>query len=676
MGAGCGTLKRSGCQVVPIRRSSDVGPETSEPSVHKSKEGRLEARLREVESLVTKQADHIQSLEKALASVQRDCRRTVSVLQYNILASYLGRNTQPWFLYGSDISPEDRKRVLERYMERDFLTGKQRYTWPAYAEGILSPDAIERVERRDEDFRWELRQRRLLDEIRRLDADVVSLVELDHHPHFAQCMGDTWDSVFHKRPRAASHDGCGVFWRRSKFVLEAQQTMDLVDDRDSRGGEKRDRSCLIVLLKWRACRTSLVVISTHLAKDPDNRGQTAIRVRQVTQIMQGLTEFTEMYGASDAPVILMGDLNARHFAEIRGLARTVWQINGSPIHKFLWSASDVPTGPTSVTEARQCRIDVVQFLSSQLEVVEVAPVPKLPPGEVIPNAQHPSDHFPVYARFRLKDDYQKHRECARAWLECVAGREKLHPLTEAELNIAFEFFDRDRSSRIHKNDLEEACLDLQCSFHVDVQRLLLDCFRDQQISYTEFIQAYEVRLNHERMRCVGELEHAFNFIANDSTHIHLAKLEAAFREITPISFSDDEVKEMIKRLGMHEGQQLVDLHSFCEVVCRATFPHKKHRSNCGMGGALVHRESTAGGADKQELALRLDRLNSNLGWSFGPFSPVRDHSGPPGYCPSNVGEDRSPASFFNSVKEDPFSPCSLLAVPNPQENMQTARSVN
>ena len=57
---------------------------------------------------------------------------------------------------------------------------------------------------------------------------------------------------------------------------------------------------------------------------------------------------------------------------------------------------------------------------------------------MIPNAEHPSDHFPVVVSFMLKDGYEKHRECARAWLECVAGRQKVHPLSNEELRDAFE----------------------------------------------------------------------------------------------------------------------------------------------------------------------------------------------------------------------------------------------
>jgi len=242
---------------------------------------------------------------------------------------------------------------------------------------------------------------------------------------------------------------------------------------------------------------------------------------------------------------------------------------------------------------------------------------------VIPNAEHPSDHFPVWVRFLAKDNYQTHRECARAWLECVTGHKKLHPLTESELEVAFEFFDRDRSARIHRHDLEEACHDLQSSFNVDVQRCLLDCFPDKQISYENFVKAYEVRFTHERMRCIGELEYAFQYFAKDKDgkRINIQKLEEVFREITPISFADEEIDQMIQRLNLQPGQEHVDLRSFCQVVCRASFPHKRRRS------ATV---APCGGEDSQHLnrhptkviAMKLEQLHQTLSGTSQPgFSP-------------------------------------------------------
>jgi len=575
----------------------------------------LAERVEALEWMVQQQAQQLQQMTKALEGVQKDVRRTVSVMQYNILASYLGKNTQPWFLYGADISPEERERIFARFNERG-PDGTPKHRWPDYATGILRPEEITAVEQYDTFFRWEFRRQKLLEQIEIMDPDVLSLVELDDHGFFAECLCDEWDSVFRKRPRASSADGCGIFWRRSKFECLASEGFDMVDGNDDKGREKRDRSCVMVLLKWRVAGPHilpLVVVSTHLAKDPYNKAQTAIRVRQVTQIMDSLTKFTSKHKARHCPVVLLGDLNARHFGEIRGIARTVWQIKGEPIHKFLWGATDVNTGPTSVTKARHCRIDVVQYLSSHMEVLDVMPVPKLEPGEVIPNEDHPSDHFPVFVTFTLKDSYEKHRDCARAWLECVAGREKVHPLTDEELRDAFEFFDRDRQECIHRRDLEEACLDLRCNFSVDVPKLLVDCFPNKQISFQNFLRAYEASLGSDRMRAVGDLECAFRYFAGEKDSIEIDTLEAAFREITPISFSDDEVKDMIGRVaqdGSPYGKASVHLKDFCEVVCKATFPNRQVSPESGVTG--TESETWAARNATKEISTRLTKLHKTV----------------------------------------------------------------
>jgi len=573
----------------------------------------LEKRVYNLESIVQQQAAQLEKMAKVLESVQKDVRRTVSFMQYNILASYLGKNIQPWFLYGADIEPQEREAIFARFNERG-EDGKPKYAWPDYAKGILSQEAITAVEHYDAFFRWENRRQKLVDQIWENNPDVLSLVELDDHAFFADSLSDEWDSVFRKRPRANSADGCGIFWRRSKFDKLAEEGFDMIDGSDDKGREKRDRSCLMVLLKWRVggqLVSPLVVVSTHLAKDPYNKAQTAIRVRQVTQIMASLTDFTCKHDARHCPVVLLGDLNARHFGEIRGIARTVWQIKGEPVHKFLWGATDVNTGATSITKARHCRIDVVQYLSSHMEVLDVKPVPKLPPEEVIPNSEHPSDHFPVFVTFFLKDGYEKEKDCARAWLECVAGREKVHPLTDEELRDAFEFFDRDRQESIHRRDLEEACLDLRCNFNVDVPKLLVDCFPNKQISFQNFLRAYEASLRSDRMRAVGDLECAFRYFAGEKDSIEIDTLEAAFREITPISFSDDEVKEMIGRViedGTPLGKASVHLKDFCEVVCRATFPSRPSREVriTGTESRSSARTST------KEISSRLNVLHKTV----------------------------------------------------------------
>ena len=47
----------------------------------------------------------------------------------------------------------------------------------------------------------------------------------------------------------------------------------MVDGNDEKGREQRDRSCLMVLLRWSLAKNvpPLVIISTHLAKDYRNK---------------------------------------------------------------------------------------------------------------------------------------------------------------------------------------------------------------------------------------------------------------------------------------------------------------------------------------------------------------------------------------------------------------------
>jgi len=595
-------------------------------------------KITKLEAEKVSQKEQFHNMQLHLTSVSKDVPGTVSVLQYNILASYLGSNQKPWFLYGSDVSDDMRARIFEKYNSRDESGNLLFAGWPKFVEGLLTPDEIAAVEESEEWFDWEFRKHRLVDQLYAYDADVFSLVELDQYDWFNGCLGHIWASAFHKRPRTSSLDGCGVFWRRSKFLMETYEAHDFLDDIDTKGREKKDRSCLLVLLRWRSDSSPLVMISTHLARNPEDRAQTAVRVRQVTQMLLWLTEFTNVHHVRDAPVILLGDLNAQHFGEIRGIARTVWQIKGDPVHPFLWHALDVPTGPTSITKARQCRIDVVQYLNSHLEILEILPVPVLPAGEAIPNCLHPSDHFPVYVKFKAKDTYTKHKQCACAWLECVAGKQKVHPLTEEELTIAFEFFDRDRSSQIHRHELEVACIELHTGMCDAIQRAFLDCFPDHEISWHSFVRAYELRLKHDRIRNVGDLESAFRYLAGDSRECELSKLETAFREITPVQFSDDEVSEMFARLGLSSGQDKVDVRRFCEVVCQATF---QHRPKVQRSTAQPTRKSScvARMGTTKDLGVRLENFNVSQTLKSLNGSAMRSPLLGPSARPRSVSEE-------------------------------------
>ena len=138
--------------------------------------------------------------------------------------------------------------------------------------GVLSEAEQSQIKEYSEKFfAWGHRQEKLLEEIRRLDADILSLVELDVYEEFFDALSD-YDAAFQKRPRRSSPDGCGIFWRRSKFSKVAENGF-VYDDRTPKegGGEKKrqDRCGLLVLLQSvQQPSRKLIVLSTHLARNP------------------------------------------------------------------------------------------------------------------------------------------------------------------------------------------------------------------------------------------------------------------------------------------------------------------------------------------------------------------------------------------------------------------------
>lgn len=88
--------------------------------------------------------------------------------------------------------------------------------------GILSDEEMATIEMvNKKHFAWENRKGPLVDVILKLDADLISLVELDFYDDYfkPQLAKHGYAAVFKKRPRDSSDDGCGIFFRESVFTL-------------------------------------------------------------------------------------------------------------------------------------------------------------------------------------------------------------------------------------------------------------------------------------------------------------------------------------------------------------------------------------------------------------------------------------------------------------------------
>merc|ERR1719316_1811475 len=110
----------------------------------------------------------------SISQLVRDQPLTFTVLQYNILARYLGNNTEPWLLYGPKISEERRQQILDKHRAKDDQ-GKYIYAgWPNYVKDILSEEEIKQVEdinRRI--FDWSVRRDRLIQNVQSQNCDIM-----------------------------------------------------------------------------------------------------------------------------------------------------------------------------------------------------------------------------------------------------------------------------------------------------------------------------------------------------------------------------------------------------------------------------------------------------------------------------------------------------------------------
>lgn len=401
-------------------------------------------------------ARRLARLESRMADLERVAPKEFRVVHYNVLAEQYGSNFNPWFLYGANVTPEERDELLQRFYASNGKSAKSR-GWPEWADRILSPERIAAVERYEQEaFDWDQRRERLWQTVDGCEADVLTLAECDHYDDFwcERLQAAGFESCWRKRPRDSSRDGCAIAWRSSTFELEATGGFDFGATYRSSAADL-DRTCSFALLRWRREPNARVLIATtHLARNPESEKQLWPRSFQFSSIVRQLLGFATEHNALDVPVVLTGDLNAKDCDVLSGIARSMTLLLSTPAHPLLWSVLDAPTRATSVTDARACRIDYLLFQSAALRLLRVDQLPKL--DQSIPDQQgiHPSDHLPVGASFGLKFGFDQLVDDARQWAACVAGSSVARPLSVEALRAAYSYFDKDGSGCVSMLELE------------------------------------------------------------------------------------------------------------------------------------------------------------------------------------------------------------------------------
>lgn len=330
-----------------------------------------------------------------------------TVAHYNILASYAANNRNPWFLMPLNLSSQERAAIMARYYERE-ASGGYRYRFVDGYGGLLTPAQVEEVRVNDIGFKWDVRGPKLLREVQRLDADVLSLVEMDRFEEFRQVLAPTHASAFTKRPRARSSDGSSLFWRRDRFEAIGAPINVTFEDWEPRQAEvhHEDRVMLAVALRDRLDGRVSVVASVHLMRNPEDVGKDPMRMLEVSQMMQALSCFVADVGA--AGLIVMGDFNAvpeswTHTFMLHGWQDCADSAKGmrGAFDAIKWGSPDACTPVcTTKTLARCMWVDYIFYSGRTLELhgqPHIDPCPKGP----MPDEQHPSDHLPLRASFRF-----------------------------------------------------------------------------------------------------------------------------------------------------------------------------------------------------------------------------------------------------------------------------------
>jgi len=344
------------------------------------------------------------SVFAVLSLASRIANNTIqfTAAHYNILARTLGRNDAPWFLFPL-VDLDYGKPSRRSEIAREF--GNQ-HTLEDRFGGKLTSDEADRVREYEKYFHWANRVSKIVHQLTSSRFDVISLVELDEFRYFHQALHG-YDAEFLKRPRQGSPDGCAIFWNTEKFesirdTSGKTRSLKLVYQDVKIGAHESTPDRVLLAVALQSNNKLLVVVSTHLAKLPEDGNQELLRVEEAAQLIVSVTDFMRSVNAHR--VVVMGDFNAWPTSWTRMVFEHSWANGAGGFMRMSdafesFRASKGENACTSRTASRKVWIDYIFYSSDSLELLstDVEDCPESP----IPDERHPSDHLLLQAQFQL-----------------------------------------------------------------------------------------------------------------------------------------------------------------------------------------------------------------------------------------------------------------------------------
>lgn len=231
---------------------------------------------------------------------------------------------------------------------------------------------------------WARREPLIQAELRRADADILVMEEVDHYEDslepFMRPLG--YDGFFQKK-QGWHRDGTAIFYRRDKIALISSQVVTYTG-----------QTQFYVMLRCRL-RTDkeFVVVGTHLNAKL-NLEET--RLAEVHQLLAALEPY------QDQPILLLGDFNSLPTQTVYpALSSSALGLRSAYFGVLKEGAEPEFTSYKYRERLIACTIDYIWASRSECVAVMSIPSPQDIGPKGLPNEAYPSDHFALVCDLAL-----------------------------------------------------------------------------------------------------------------------------------------------------------------------------------------------------------------------------------------------------------------------------------
>ena len=258
---------------------------------------------------------------------------------------------------------------------------------------------------------WNFRRLRLLEEIVRIDPDILCLQEVDHFGFLLPVMGKLgYQGSFFPKPNSPCFfawntngpDGCAIFYKVSKFSSIKQESIVL--KMESTNESTNQVSIIYKLALREEPGSELTVATTHLKA---KSGWANLRKEQGAYLVKYLQD---KFG--DRPLVICGDFNAENNEPIYkvftqnslNLDSAYTLLNGSEGTEPPYTTWKIRGGKGGKENDVFHTIDYIWYTKDSLEVKSLLSIPtaeEMGPDR-LPSYRYPSDHLSLATEFIFK----------------------------------------------------------------------------------------------------------------------------------------------------------------------------------------------------------------------------------------------------------------------------------